>query len=103
MSIPVEAYFKCPFCKTRVDAFKQECETCSEDVSLLSSLHLLPYSLFNQGIEKFNQNDPWGALVKFCAAVEIDKKSIEFQQALYKLAKQLGLDELAVQYEQKDA
>lgn len=95
MSIPIFTTYKCPFCKTKNDAFKQECVNCNQDLSLLSTLHLLPYSLVNQGIERLDKDDKWGALIKFCAAVEFGKQFEPGQRLLAQLATELGLDELA--------
>lgn len=101
MTIPVHVNYKCPFCKTRIDAFKQECESCGHDVSLFSDLYLLPYSLINQGLESLDNGDKWGALTKFCAAVEIDNKIEYGRSLLADLATDLGLEELALIYRTK--
>jgi len=103
MSIPVYSNYKCPFCKARVDAFKHECGSCGQDVSLLSDLHLLPYSLVNQGLERLAKGDKWGALVKVCAAVEFDQKFERGRHLLADLASELGLEELARIYRQSQS
>ena len=91
----INVKYKCPFCKIRINAFKQECSSCGQDVSLLSELHLLPYSLVNQGLQRLSDGDKWGALVKLCTAVEFDKTFERGRHLLADLATDLGLDELA--------
>ena len=100
MPIRINSFYKCPFCKHKISIYEQICAnaSCGEDLSLLSEVKMLPYVLFNQGMEKLKQGDPWEALVKLCAAVEFGKNFIEGHEALARLAESLGLQELAVRH-----
>ena len=97
MPIRINSFYKCPFCKYKISIYEQICPnaSCGEDLSLLSEVKMLPYFLFNQGMEKLKQGDPWEALVKLCAAVELGKNFMEGHEALARLAESLGLKELA--------
>ena len=95
MPTMVTKMVRCPFCKTRVSVYEQQCSTCEADLSLLSSLHLMSYALFNEGLVCIEKDDMPGALVKLSAAVELGKDFKEGRQLLAKVADTLGLEGLA--------
>jgi hypothetical protein len=77
-----------------VNLYAKECLNCNEDLSLVRDLHLLPYALYNQGVERFTEGDYCGALLKVSAAVELSKEFEEAQLLLAKIASVLGLNDL---------
>jgi hypothetical protein len=95
MNMQVNQTYRCPSCKQRVSTQDLGCPSCREDLSLLSEIKLLPYSLLDQGRQKLSENDPWGALVKFCAAIEFGRDFKEGHHSLGLLAESLGLREFA--------
>ena len=61
---------------------------------MVRDLQLLPYSLYNQGLERFTQGDYRGALLKVSAALELSKGFDEAHLLLAKIANVLGLKDL---------
>lgn len=95
MSILITKIINCPFCRKRVNVYAKQCSSCDADLSLLSDLNLLPYALYNQGVERLHENDLGGALVKLSAAVELGKDFKDARLLLAKIAEALGLQEIA--------
>ena len=84
----------CPYCRARVNLYAKECPQCNESLSLMRDLLLLPYALYNQALERFNEGDYCGALLKVSAAVELSKEFEEARVLLTKIGSVLGLKEL---------
>ena len=95
MPVLVTKIISCPFCRGRVSVYAKVCPTCAADLSLLSDLQLLPYALYNQGLERFLAEDYYAALLKLAAAVELGKDFAEAQLLLEKIAGRLGLKALS--------
>jgi hypothetical protein len=91
----VDKEIRCPFCRTSLSIYQRTCPECAGDLSLLSDLNLLPYALFNQGLELFANGDFGGALVKFAAAVEWAPTFAEAHSMLARAAESVSLPELA--------
>lgn len=94
MPILITKIVVCPYCRARVNLYTRKCSHCNEDLSLLRDLHLLPYALYNQGVERFTQGDYGGALLKVSAALELSRGFDEAQLLLAKIANVLGLKDL---------
>ena len=91
----IDTEIRCPLCKVRVSVYQRSCPGCGADVSLLADLHLLPYALFNAGLELYTQGDFPAALVKFAAAVESKPDLHDAHRMLARTAESLSTRELA--------
>ncbi len=91
MPVFVTKNARCPFCRKRVSVYEKQCPACAAELALLSDLRLLPYALYNQGLDRYQAGDTFGALVKVSAAVELTKDFKEARQLLAHLATSLGL------------
>lgn len=58
---------------------------------MLRDLQLLPYALYNQGLERFSEGDYYGALLKVSSAVELSSEFEEAHLLLAKIVSALGL------------
>ncbi len=97
MSTLITKIINCPFCRARVNVYARQCSSCEADLSLLSDLNLLPYALYNQGVECLHEGDVCGAIIKLSAAVELGKDFKEARLLLAQIIEAIGLPEMAGQ------
>jgi hypothetical protein len=95
MSTLITKIINCPFCRVRVNVYARQCSSCNVDLSLLSDLNLLPYALYNQGLERLREDDLCGAIIKLSAAVELGVDFKEAHLLLAKIAESIGLQVFA--------
>jgi predicted amidophosphoribosyltransferase len=94
----VDKRARCPQCGARIGFLDASCGRCTADLSLLAAVRGRPYLWYNEAVDLLEAGDPWGAVLKLGAALEMDPKFDEARELGHALSKHLGAEALAERF-----